>query len=432
MSIKFKIPLIMLVAFLLNIIMLLLYYKVYLYNKVEWYQQNMDQTVSAAADDIAAAIDGQSLTYATDWLDSYENSKNLVLTLKNVQDGEALVWNGDSSHRFGFSNVKLVNLSEQPYIIQVQKKIELVNLNSNSLISHLLYFEIIIQFGMFLLVGLIIHFRYVTVLMKLDAKMKRYRSGDIIDMPVRSRDEIGQLQASFAELSQTLYEEKQTQNRIIASISHDIKTPLTSVLGYSERIASKQLSTERQKQYMQIIYNQAKDIASIVDEFDDYLSTTVTGAAQSQNYEVSYLCSMLEDEYSIQLGEQGIILIVNNSCKEGTLVHVDLLKLRRVFSNIIANSLRHAGVEDLIIGVSAMAENNRVVFTLADNGHGISAADFPHIFEPFYTSDKSRRVSGLGLSICRQIVEGLGGTIEARNNVMGGLSVLVSLPISAY
>jgi signal transduction histidine kinase len=311
----------------------------------------------------------------------------------------------------------------------VQKKIDLVNLRANSLISNILYFECVVQFVMFLAVGSVIHFRYVKTLLKLDTKMKRYKNGDILRFDVRSKDEIAQLQASFQQLTQNLYEEKQTQNRIIASISHDIKTPLTSVLGYSERIATKNLNPERLEKYTQIIYKQAMDIEAIINEFDDYLTATITVTTQLQRYSVGYLCTMLKDEYSLQLREQEIEFTVENGCDEEITVMIDLLKLRRIFANIIGNSVRHAGVSHLRIDITAKIETGNVVFTIADNGHGVSDEDLKHIFEPFYTSDKSRRVSGLGLSICKQIMDGIGGEIVAHNNKPGGLSVILRIPI---
>jgi two-component system, sporulation sensor kinase D len=69
-----------------------------------------------------------------------------------------------------------------------------------------------------------------------------------------------------------------------------------------------------------------------------------------------------------------------------------------------------------------------IIFTFTDNGQGISEADLAHIFEPFYTSDQSRHISGLGLSICKKIIESFGGTIEVKNNINQGLSVKIRLP----
>ncbi len=426
MSIRFKIPLIMLVAFILNIAILMTYYKVYLSGKVELYQQNMDKVVSETADQIASEINGKNIDYATDFLTNFENPRDFTFSLKNVQTDKTTAWYQNNSRHLGFTKAETVTLSNQIYIFQVQKQVELFKLTSHSVFNNLLYFEISVLFVIFLLVGVVIHFRYVTALLKLDSKMKRFKSGEFISATVGSRDEIGQLEESFSKLSMTLCEEKQLQNRIIASISHDIKTPLTSVLGYSERITKKELTIEKQRKYIETIYNQAKDIEAIVDEFDDYLGASLPNKGEQRNYSVNYLRKMLQDEYASQLSEQHILFLVENKCENHRAIHIDLLKLRRVFANIIGNSIRHAKVKDVKISLTTESSQGHLFFTLADNGGGVSDSDLPHIFEPFYTSDKSRRVSGLGLSICKQIIEGQDGTITAFNNDQGGLSVQMS------
>jgi len=426
MSIRFKIPLIMLFAFILNIVILMTYYKVYLSNRVEIYQNNMDKAVSETAQQISSEIDGKSFDFATNYLTSFENPHYFTLSLKNIQTGKTTAWYQNNSHHLGFSEAETVTLSSQIYIFQVQKHVELFNLTSHSVFNNLLFFEFAVLFGMFLLVGVVIHFIYVTALLKLDSKMKRFKSGEVITATTGRRDEISQLNKSFSKLSMTLYEEKQLQNRIIASISHDIKTPLTSVLGYSERITKKVLTTEKQKQYINTIYNQAKDIEAIVNEFDDYLSASLPDKGEQRNYFVNYLCKMLQEEYSTQLTEQNILFLVENKCENHRAIYVDIFKFRRVFSNIITNSIRHAKVKDVKISLIAESSQRHIFFTLADNGGGVNDSDLPHIFEPFYTSDKSRRVSGLGLSICKQIIEGQDGTITAFNNDQGGLSAQLS------
>ncbi|MNN48477.1 Sensor protein SphS [compost metagenome] len=138
---------------------------------------------------------------------------------------------------------------------------------------------------------------------------------------------------------------------------------------------------------------------------------------------------MLEDEYRIRLAEQGIVFSIRNQCDSRAAVNADLLKLRRVFANIIGNSIRHAGVASLQIYVSFLCSANMLSITMSDNGHGINETDLPHMFEPFYTSDQSRRISGLGLSICKQIVEGNGGNISSSNHPEGGLIIRFSLPL---
>lgn len=430
MSIKLKIPFIMLAALLLNIWLLLCYYGFYLSDRVDTYQVNMQQTVSAAAEEIVTEVNTKSFDYASEYLSSYENPKRLSFVLTDTHTGEESVWNMEKSDSIGFSQVSVLTLSGSPYVLQVNKQVELFNFRTHGIFQELLYFEIAILIAIFLVVGFIIHFRYVASLLKLNAAMHLYKDKKLVLKETKRRDEIGRLQTSFAELSRSLEEEKQAGNRIISSISHDIKTPLTSVLGYSERLIKKDLEPQKQKQYIRIIYTQSRDIEAIVEEFDDYLSLSVPKKEQLQEYKVSYLCTMLEDEYRLCLAEQGITFTIQSQCGSNTAVRAELLKLRRVFANIIGNSLRHAAVQGLQIHVCFVTSADTLFISISDNGHGVSEKDLPHIFEPFYTSDQSRRISGLGLSICKQIIEGSGGTISAITPPEGGFLIQLTLPLS--
>ena len=102
--------------------------------------------------------------------------------------------------------------------------------------------------------------------------------------------------------------------------------------------------------------------------------------------------------------------------------------MRRYFGNLIGNSIRHSGAEQLKLEVLCRQEGREVVLEFWDNGAGVPEELLQQIFEPLYTSDRGRKVSGLGLSICRSIIRAHGGTILAENRPQGGLLVRAVLP----
>ena len=116
-----------------------------------------------------------------------------------------------------------------------------------------------------------VHFIVTKPLRNLRENVKSYKSGNRFRAVDRG-DEIGELYNSFNSLTEQLDAEKAAQNRIIASISHDIKTPLTSVMGYAEFLKNPNLPEARREKYINTIYEKAKDIQDTVLGFDDYLS----------------------------------------------------------------------------------------------------------------------------------------------------------------
>jgi signal transduction histidine kinase len=429
MSLKYKIPFITLAVFIINLIALLIFYKLYMVQSVENSFSFAEQAIGSAIDDLSEAIDGTTYNEALSYLSSLENKNDLIFTLEAVETGKKTLINASTVYMPGFTQTKIISLSNEPYIFIMQKNIDLLSLRSRGIISELIYFECIVLFILFVSVGILLHFRYVKPLISLGENMARYTSGLLTPMPAR-HDEIGYLQNKFSELSASLCEEKQMQNRIIASISHDIKTPLTSVLGYTERILKKDFEEKQKNRYLTTIYNQATDIGAIVEEFDEYLSCTLPDSDQIKTYKISYIAKMLDDEYTALLREKNIYFTIKNCCDEKIAVQIDLLKLRRVFANIIANSTRHAKIQQLKIDFYARCDTKTAVFTFIDNGRGIDEGDLPHIFEPFYTSDQGRRISGLGLSICKKIIESHNGTIEVENSMPLGVKVVIKIPIT--
>ncbi len=428
MSIKYKIPLLMVFIFAANIILLLLCYHYYIADKMTQNLRSMQNDTVIFCSALADEIDGKSFEEAGRYLSDLNNQKDMILKLKNTVTSEETAIGGENAEKVGVGSADVVTLDNTVYVLYAQKSIDFFNLRSKSIAKYTLFFECLIMFIMLLLAGIALHFRYVKPLMHLKEYIKHY-DADILqtEAPVNRKDEIGQLERSFLDLSSSLSEEKQMQRRIIGSISHDIKTPLTSVMGYAERLMKKDFDNEKQKQYLNTIYTQAKDIEAIVMEFEEYLENNTESKLDMKLYETAYICKMLSEEYEQQLSECEMQISVKNNCGAHSKVNVDMAKIRRVFANIIGNSIRHANAGKLSIVINSDENEAQVQFTISDNGQGVPESELPYIFEPFYTSDKSRRVSGLGLSICQSIVNAHGGQISAGNN-HGGLCISIELP----
>ena len=139
------------------------------------------------------------------------------------------------------------------------------------------------------------------------------------------------------------------------------------------------------------------------------------------------LCEQIIAEYADELESEGVRFeVINNA--ERAYVTVDKPKLNRVIGNIVSNSLKHFKGEEKHIRVMLTEKKNSIYMKIDDNGEGVAEDKLELIFEPLYTSDEGRKVAGLGLAICREIIESHGGSIHAEKSELGGLAVCIELP----
>ena len=138
------------------------------------------------------------------------------------------------------------------------------------------------------------------------------------------------------------------------------------------------------------------------------------------------MCDLINEEYKEEPKYMSIDFQVNSNC-DNDILNIDISKIRRVFGNIIGNSIKNLKENDKLIKIEFEKQESEITITISDNGCGVDESNLENIFEALYTSDKSRNVAGLGLSICKSIVQTHQGRIYANNNSMGGLSIIIIL-----
>lgn len=235
------------------------------------------------------------------------------------------------------------------------------------------------------------------------------------------------IRRGIEEYADALHNEKQKQSRIIASISHDIKTPLTSVIGYAEMLQKPDISDERREKYSKIIYSKAHRIRNIINEFDDYLSGELGKHPNIQTLNVRKTC----EEFTASLCEQfpSDKVKIDLLCTCNGYINADPDRLYRVFMNAVSNSVSHGKRPLLNFHIAVTKENGEFVFVLTDDGVGITQEQLKCVFEPMYTSDQSRSVAGLGLAICEEIISSFNGEIYAKSEKDRYFSLVFKLPV---
>lgn len=272
-----------------------------------------------------------------------------------------------------------------------------------------------------------VHFIVTKPLRSLRENVKSYKSGNRF-RAVERGDEIGELYNSFNSLTEQLDAEKAAQNRIIASISHDIKTPLTSVMGYTEFLKNPNLTEARREKYINTIYEKAKDIQDTVLGFDDYLSHNLDLNLKCEFMTAGELLDRAAEHMSTDAFGSGVRVVRDYEACRDEQIYVDRQRLGRVFMNTVTNAVKHSGKDPVTVTLSAEKRDGGILIKITDDGIGVKKDQLEKIFEPLYTTDNSRSVAGLGLSICREIVGSHGGTIHAESEYGKFFSVCFTLP----
>lgn len=269
----------------------------------------------------------------------------------------------------------------------------------------------------------------------------RMRDGDLnFSIEVNSDDEIGMLCSDFEEMRKRLKDQIEARlgyeiemRELISNISHDLKTPLTAIEGYTEGIMDGVADTpEKMEKYLKTIYQKAKAMTGLVDELSFYSkidNNTMPYTFVNLNLE-QYFSDCIS-EIILDLEVKNIELGYFNYMDQSLMVQVDAEQLKRVINNIVGNAVKYMDKKKGLINIRISDDGEFVKVQFEDNGKGIPEEDVPYIFDRFYRADSSRNSStggsGLGLAISKKIIEALGGHIWAESKEGVGTSICFTL-----
>lgn len=266
----------------------------------------------------------------------------------------------------------------------------------------------------------------------------RVEAGDFTQaIDYQGRDEFAPVCAAFNRMQEHLLEEQEknaayerSRTDLVAGISHDLRTPLTSVKGYIKGLRDGVAQTpERQRQYLDVAYRKACDMDRLLQRLF-YFSRLETGNLPLflQPADLGEFARSFASEAGPEL-EQGRLEFTVSPGPHP--VSIDPEQLYRVLSNLRDNALRYAGAEALVLSLAVERRGEWECVRFSDNGRGVSEEALPRLFEQFWREDQARSAkhgegAGLGLYIAKYIVEAHGGTIQAEND--GGLAFTILLP----
>lgn len=219
---------------------------------------------------------------------------------------------------------------------------------------------------------------------------------------------------------------------LISSISHDLKTPITSIMGYVEGVLDGVTKTpEQQEKYLRTVVSKADQVDKMIDDLVLYSKLDLNQIPFSfEPIDPESYFRDCADENEPEMASAGIKLTFTNSLSDNRVVMMDREKMKRAVQNILDNARKYSGENECIIQMILRETNDRVIVEIADNGTGIPREVLPLIFDRFYRTDAARNTaggSGLGLAITREIVEAHGGQIWVTSKEGEGTQFMISL-----
>lgn len=259
------------------------------------------------------------------------------------------------------------------------------------------------------------------------------------DIPYNGTDELNRVCESFNDMQHQLkaniqknikYEED--RNEMLAGISHDLRTPLTSIKSYVKGLQDGIAQTpEKEKEYLNIVYRNACDMEGLLNQL--FLFSKLETGNQPFHFKPvtiqKYIVTVLDSlEYNLLRNQSKLVL--DSSCTTEK-VMIDGEQMKRVITNILENSIKYNPDRELHITVTLFKQDDSIIMRIQDDGIGVSGQQLSRLFNSFYRGDESRSDamdgSGLGLSIAKHIATAHGGKIYAENH--NGLTIVIILPI---
>ena len=247
-------------------------------------------------------------------------------------------------------------------------------------------------------------------------------------VPVRTKDELGDLANSFNQMSTDLATSNRLRRQMTADIAHELRTPLSIILGYSEALSDGKL--QGKPAIYDAMYGEAQLLSHLVDDLRTLSLADAGELALSRSLAHPGECIERTAASHADLAAQRGVRLDVTLGPELAMVEVDRERIAQVLANLVGNALRYTP-EGGVITLSAEAEPGRVLLRVSDTGPGIEPQHLPFVFKRFYRADDARPAngeSGLGLAIAKSLVEAQGGTIQVQSDPGLGATFTVALP----
>jgi two-component system sensor histidine kinase BaeS len=252
-----------------------------------------------------------------------------------------------------------------------------------------------------------------------------------IRLPVESGDELGQLARDYNEVAAALAQSEQARQRWIADISHELRTPLAVLRGELEALQDGIRPLSRDA--VDSLYGDVMRLHRLTDDLYQ-LSLSDQGALSYRKSRVDPVALLQQDmaAFAREFENKRISVRLNTRLSAPVRIHADPDRLSQLYRNLLANSLSYTDAGGQLT-ITLVRQSGRLSIEFADSAPGVPEPELAHLFDRFYRLESSRSRhhggAGLGLAICRNIVEAHHGTLTARPSELNGLAICIELPI---
>lgn len=268
--------------------------------------------------------------------------------------------------------------------------------------------------------------------------IKKISAGDLnTNIDVKGDNEFSEIAASINKMAEEIrvlmeserHNEK-SKNEMITNIAHDLRTPLTSILGYLDLINKRDLSEETKKEYLKIVYEKSKKLQDLIESLFSFTKTNSSKLVlKIEKIDIIKLLCQLMEEFYPNFENKGITCSVNTN-EDSCVIDGDGTLLARLFDNLINNAIKY-GADGKRIDIKISVEKKIVKIAVINYGKVIPANELPLIFGKFYRVDQARNSNtggtGLGLAIAKNITELHHGIIDVSSDLSGTI-FSVTLP----
>ena len=293
-------------------------------------------------------------------------------------------------------------------------------------------FYVLVGIGVLSVSFLLLQRKTVRYIGKISAAIRNISGGDLnTHVEILGDDEfsamaanLNKMEADIQNLMEKEREAERTKNELITNVAHDLRTPLTSIIGYLELLSKSgdRLSPEMQKKYIDIAYTKSRRLEKLIEDLFGF--TKLNYGKISMNVgklDIVKLLSQLLEEFYPSFADKDLTYELKSNVP-AQVITADGNLLARLFDNLINNAIKY-GAEGKKILVKIHSDGEIVTVSVTNYGYVIPAEELPLIFNKFYRVEQSRSIytggTGLGLAIAKNIVDMHGGTISVASDLNG-------------